>query len=61
MNAFAELGGDWINREKHKICENNKLLEHTVMKHGLVVGNWHMKCKGVITKKHVLTKKNKVQ
>ena len=54
MDTNAKLGKEWIPRDTHKICENGKLLSHTVTKHGLVVGNGHVKCKGVITRKRVM-------
>ena len=55
MDANAKLGPKWIPKDKHKICENGKLLENIIIKHGLVVGNSHVKCQGVITRRRVTT------
>ena len=56
MDANAKLGKDWIPNDKHSICKNGKFLENILKKHKLVVGNGHMKCKGLITRKRVTTR-----
>ena len=59
MDANAKLGPKWIPKDKHKICENGKLLENIIINHGLVVGNSHVKCQGVITRRRVTTHRRK--
>ena len=55
MDFNAKLGKTWIPKDKHQICENGKLLEKIIIKHGLIVGNGHVKCNGVIKKKRITT------
>ena len=56
MDANAKLGKEWIPNDRHNICKNGKLLENILKKHKLIVGNGHLKCKGVITRKRVTTR-----
>ena len=55
MDANTKLGKEWIPKDKHSPCENERLLVPIIKRHCLTVGNGHMKAKGVITRKRVLT------
>ena len=55
MDAKTKLGKMWIPKDKHEPCDNEKLLVPIIKRHGLTVGNGHMKAKGVITRKLEMT------
>jgi hypothetical protein len=57
MDANSKLGKKWISKDinTRKMCDNAKLLEPIILRHDLIVGNGHVLCQGVVTRKRVLT------
>ena len=57
MDANTKLGEKWISQDINtkKACDNALLLEPIILRHDLIVGNGHVLCHGVVTRKRVLT------
>ena len=57
MDANTKLGSKYIPKDKHKMCENRKILDKIIERNNLTVAKGHINYKGVITRKHVTKKR----
>ena len=57
MDANTKLGSKYIPKDRHKMCENGKILDTIIEQNNLTVANGNVLCKRAVTRKRVTTKR----
>ena len=53
LDANSKLGPTLVPGDMHGQSENGKILAGIIQRHGLIIGNTHEKCHGLVTRKRI--------